>query len=368
MKENESAYKAFAKVTLSSIYKIILIVDDNEKLVGIISQGDTFAHKNTPLIRAITEDMDVTVGEVCTRNFTFLTKEQDKHLYGTRMFVEKAFNEIPIINEDGIPVEIFGRFQAFFQQFVVNNWHIRTHYAKVIGAAAELAVYKGYDRMSVIEFGVAAGAGLRLAEIYAEEISHLLGIKIDVYGFDSGNGLLELHDYRDIPNLFASGQFQADSVRVQASLRSARLIVGDICDTAKTFLSGEVAPIGVMLVDVDLYRPTVAILDMLLEDDKFFLPEVFMYFDDATNNFEFQGETLAIKEFNARSKHAKISPELTRCSHRWAERVNASSIYLQYRPDTPIHEWGMNRLKVCMRFSHPKFARGPGSSKSLFLS
>ena len=39
----------------------------------------------------------------------------------------------------------------------------------------------------------------------------------------------------------------------------------------------------------------VAILDMLLEDDKYFLPEVFLYFDDLNNNWEFQGEALAIK-------------------------------------------------------------------------
>ena len=360
MHENESAYKAFAKVSISLVYKIILIVNDDEKLIGVVSNGDTLLYNKSKLVIAVSEGLDVTIGEVCTKAFSFLTIDQNKYLHGTRMFVDKAFNEIPIINNEGVPVEIFGRFQAFFQHYIAQNIHLRTHYAKIIGAAGELAKIKGYDRISIIEFGVATGNGLRLAEIYAEELSYLLGIKIDVYGFDSGVGLLTLHDYRDVDNFFTNGMFKTDVDRLKSSLKNAQLIIGDICETAGSFLNENIAPIGAMLIDVDVYRPTVAILDLLLEDDKYFLPEVFLYFDDIVNNWEFQGETLAIKEFNNKSKNAKISPELTTCTSLWAlsdslKRID--SIYFQNRPDTRSYDWGMSRLKVCARFSHPKFRK-----------
>ena len=364
MRESESAYKAFAKISINVIYKIILIVDENEKLIGVISESDTKG--KSPLVRALSEEIDATVADVCTKNYSFLTTEQDKYLYGTRQFVEKRLNELPIVNKEGVPIEIFGRFQAFFQQYVSSNSHIRTHYAKAIGAAGELASIKGYDRISIIEFGVAAGEGLRLAEIYAMEVSQLFGINIDVYGFDSGIGLLTLHDYRDVHNHFAKGLFQTDVLKLKASLRNAHLVIGDICDTAKEFLSSDIAPIGAMLIDVDVYRPAVAILDMLLEDDKYFLPEVYLYFDDLANNWEFQGEALAIKEFNAKSVNAKIAPELSYCSLYWMQR---KSIYAHNNIDATnyMNEWGLRRLKVCMRFSHPRFIRERPPSKSIFI-
>ena len=348
MREDESAYKAFVKVSISVIYKIVLVVDEDEKLVGVISNSDI--KRVGPLLRAVSECEDTTVGDVCSRGFTFLTVGQDKYLYGTRLFVEKTFNEIPIVDNEGIPVEIFGRFQAFFQQYVIEKRHLRLHYAQAIGAAGELAYIKGYNRISVIEFGVATGDGLKLAEIYAEEVSHLFGVSIDVYGFDSGVGLLTLQDYRDLPNFFTSGDYKTDITKLKASLRNARLVIGNICDTAKGFLCGSVAPIGAMLIDVDLYHPTVSILDMLLEDDKNFLPEVYLYFDDLAYNWEFQGEALAIKEFNKKSDNVKIAPELTPCQDRWFERD--SSLYMHNIRDSPR---GTNRLKVCMRFTHPKF-------------
>jgi hypothetical protein len=93
-----------------------------------------------------------------------------------------------------------------------------------------------------------------------------------------------------------------------------------------------------------------------------------MYFDDITNNWQFQGEMLAIKEFNTKSEEIKISPEFIQCPLRWTERVNTNSIFLYYKPDTPSHEWGMSRLKICMRFSHPRFNRTEIKGKAVFNS
>ena len=57
----------------------------------------------------------------------------------------------------------------------------RMHYAYICYNAAKLAKKLNYDRISVIEYGVAGGRGLLILEEYAEEIKKLLNINIDVY-------------------------------------------------------------------------------------------------------------------------------------------------------------------------------------------
>lgn len=64
----------------------------------------------------------------------------------------------------------------------------RSHYAHCIYNAAVLAKKLGYRRMSVLEYGVAAGNGLLNIEYHAQETSKLLSIDIDIYGFDTGEG------------------------------------------------------------------------------------------------------------------------------------------------------------------------------------
>jgi hypothetical protein len=59
---------------------------------------------------------------------------------------------------------------------------------------------------------------------------------------------------------------------LQSRLYDEKLVIGDICETTKTFFKEyEPAPIGFISVDVDVYTPTVAILEMLTGDHKYFL-------------------------------------------------------------------------------------------------
>ena len=370
MRENECAYKAAARISFSEIYRIILVVDDTEKLVGILTPSDVSFSRFNQFGKYVTEHKDVTVGKICTRNFSFLTTEQDKYLYGTRMFVAGTLDAIPIVNDSGIPVEIFGRFQSFFLKYVNDNMHIRTHYAKAIGAAAQKAKVKGYDSISIIEFGVASGTGLKLAEIYAEEVSYMTGVKITVYGFDTGTGIPQLKDWRDHTNFFTEKQFQTDVNRLKASLRNAQLILGDICVTAKSFFAMSAPPpIGAMFIDVDVYQPTVAILEMLLEDDKWFLPEVYIYFDDIAPESEFTGEMLAIKEFNLKSENVKISPEsVPTPTGSKGYSFMGSSVFTRYKTGSAGYMYGLERLKTCLRFSHPKFPQSPKPSHEIFIN
>jgi hypothetical protein len=97
-----------------------------------------------------------------------------------------------------------------------------------------------------------------------------------------------------------------------------------------------------MLVDVDYYTPTKYILDMLLTDDAHWLPRVQMFFDDISygRGTVFQGELLAVKEFNLANEKIKISPEIWN-SH---ERME----YILGAPNA-------TKIKECHRFNHPKY-------------
>src|SRR5579884_2319570 len=65
----------------------------------------------------------------------------------------------------------------------------RRAYAFGILAAADKAKDIGVDRIAAIEFGVANGAGLFAMSNLAARMEKLTGVKIDVIGFDTGQGM-----------------------------------------------------------------------------------------------------------------------------------------------------------------------------------
>jgi hypothetical protein len=126
------------------------------------------------------------------------------------------------------------------------------------------------------------------------------GIKIDVYGFDSGQGLPEPIDYRDQPNMWFAGQLPMDQHTLRAALRRSQLIIGDVKATVPTYLQTSPAPIGFISFDLDLYSSTKDALAVLASDQSLCLPRISCYFDDIYGHTynEYCGERLAINEFN----------------------------------------------------------------------
>jgi hypothetical protein len=55
--------------------------------------------------------------------------------------------------------------------------------------AADQARREGHTVIAVIEFGVAEGRGLLALEAHAAAVERVTGIRIHVYGFDSGGGM-----------------------------------------------------------------------------------------------------------------------------------------------------------------------------------
>jgi hypothetical protein len=159
---------------------------------------------------------------------------------------------------------------------------------------------------------VAGGAGLLALERIAEKLEELpdVGVGVDVYGFDTGKGLPQPEDYRDCPNLWAGGFYAMDKVQLEARLRRARLHLGLISETVPAFLQTSFSPVAFISFDVDLYTSTRDALNILEAPHEKLLPRIHCYFDDIIGfSFsDYNGERLAIAEFNERQTRRKLSP------------------------------------------------------------
>lgn len=181
----------------------------------------------------------------------------------------------------------------------------RPNYAYIVYQAADLARRLDLDRISVLEFGVAGGRGLLNFEYHAKRVRAITGVQIDVYGFDTGEGLPPPVDYRDLPNVWQAEHFKMDQAALKAKLESATLVLGLVADTVKDFVAKhDPAPIGAISFDLDYYSSTIDALGIFDVPAERRLPRIFNYFDDIYSSDLGHvgpgvGVPLAIAEFNA---------------------------------------------------------------------
>ena len=321
--ENEDIYKAHWKLYKNG--SILIVVDTEEKYRGLITFRD---------IKKSYEDPALTIQKICNIKGKVIHSGGDIYAGARDLFGEYPFiNHIPIVDKERNVVDIMSRERAFWKQYYRSGKLSRMHYAYCMWNAALEAKALGYPSFSVIEFGVAGGNGLVHCEFHAKEIERLLGIRIEIYGFDSAEGLpIKNAGYKDMVHIWPGGSYHMDRPALENRLEKAELIIGDIKETTVDFFTGrQVAPVGCMLIDVDYYSSTVPVLDFIDYSDENFLPRIHMYFDDIHPEYEFSGENLAVKEFNKSHDTIKISPE--------------GLSYSDYRM----------RTKVCHRFAHTKY-------------
>ena len=213
---------------------------------------------------------------------------------------------------------------------MVYEWALvpRPHYAFGLLQAAREAKRLGHSGITAIEFGVAGGNGLLEMEAYARDLSVGLGMQICVVGFDSGAGLPAPRDYRDLPHLWAPGDFDMDRSQLEDRLTSAQLLIGQIAETLPGFLGSvdKSAPVGFVAIDVDLWSSTSDCLRVFDATTDKILPRVWCYFDDIVNTIPDVGELLAIKEFNEEHERTKIRQPFNLRSNiplepSWAEQM-----------------------------------------------
>jgi len=157
----------------------------------------------------------------------------------------------------------------------------RPNYAFCVYNAARLAHQLGHARISIAEFGIAGGTGLLELERLAEAVEKEFPVAIDIYGFDTGEGLPEPVDYRDLPYFWKKGFFKMDHDALRAKLSRTTLVLGDVKDTVPGFFDVyNAAPIGAAFFDLDFWSSTCDALKIFETPSGNKLPRVFCYFDD----------------------------------------------------------------------------------------
>lgn len=215
---------------------------------------------------------------------------------------------------------------------------VRQQYAFPVLYAADQAKKLGLSKIVVLEFGVASGAGLmNLCEL-AARTEEETGVAIEVVGFDTGTGMPPAVDYRDLPEYFQEGDFPMDFEALRQALPSrCRLVIGPVDQTIPDFLAAvtDDAPIGFVSVDVDYYSSAKQTLPILTGRPAQYLPITPVYLDDVAMDGAnpWNGELLAIAEFNAAQTLRKVAPFTLLRSKRifknagWIDRMYAAHIH-----------------------------------------
>lgn len=215
---------------------------------------------------------------------------------------------------------------------------VRPQYGYCVYNAAKLAKSLGYPGISVIEFGVGAGHSFADLKYHARETAKATGIRIEVFGFDTGKGLPKPLSYKDLPYRWEEGFYKmSDSAKSDSDL-----ILGDIRHTLKSFFAKPFpSPIGAIMFDLDYYSSTMAAFKILDVPEVFCLPRIFCYFDDIIGSEaelynDYTGVRLAINEFNQSNKNIKIG----QAYH-----------FLTRRVKKPWH----HQIRICHLFKHSRY-------------
>ena len=222
-----------------------------------------------------------------------------------RIYLERMGEPI-IYNIVSIFILIFGNFTKKIDYDLIP----RQPYAFGLNEAFKGALKVGAKEIIIIEFGVAAGAGLFNLDYIASKLSKIYGVDYQIVGFDTGKGMPDAIDYRDHPEKYRKGDFPSLKLQEAELPKNTRVIYGEINETVSSFLnSNEMkTKIAFVSIDVDYYSSTKDCLKLFEIDSNFFLPSTILYLDDVNNidHNAYCGELLAINEFNEENKIRKI--------------------------------------------------------------
>jgi hypothetical protein len=227
----------------------------------------------------------------------------------------------------------------------------RPHYAWCLYHAAEEARALGYKAITAIELGVAGGNGLLNLCHHRKDIQKELGVEIVVIGFDTGAGLPQTNDPRDLLYSWSEGSFAMDQGALERRIAGqAELVMGNVASTARAWQPRPDAPVGAIMFDLDLYSSTVSALGLLTKENV--LPRVWCYFDDICGYPEDActdsiGEREAIKQFN-------LDPERQILN----DHLSPAFIFKGMPPES----WH-SQIYLYHRLNHPKYNTSLTGSK-----
>jgi hypothetical protein len=246
----------------------------------------------------------------------FILKKLRRPYVWKRIFVERLTEPLHL-NLIACFVAVFGS----FRQKVAFDLVVRHNHGYALLAQADYARRLGIRTLSVLEFGVAAGAGLLNLCDVARRVTRATGVEFKVYGFDTGKGMPPPQSYRDHPDLYSPGDFPMDQRALLARLPgNARLILGELAETVPQFIERlpESEPLAFADIDVDYYSSTRDALAVFAAAPQKYLPRVLIYLDDLEDpsHNSWCGERYAVHEFNARHERRKIEQHAFLKSYR----------------------------------------------------
>lgn len=253
-----------------------------------------------------------------------------------KLFSRRIFNRI-YLERLGEPL-IYNLASIYFLLFGTLTKKIdydllpRQPYAFGLNEAFKRAQSLQISNITIIEFGVAQGAGFfNLADI-ASKLSKVYNIDYSVIGFDTGIGMPKPKDFRDHPEKYRMGDYPSGKLSQAKLPQKTDIIYGPISETVPEFINGleKDTTISFVSIDVDYYSSTKECFEIFHTDSDRFLPSTILYFDDVNNpdHNEFMGELLAIKEFNSETEDKKIC-KMTQLSN-WRIFKNALWIDQMY--------------------------------------
>lgn len=245
----------------------------------------------------------------------FLIKKLQKKEIWNRVFLERLTEPIHL-NLLSLFYAVFGSYKKKIDYDLI----LRPHHAYSLLKVAEYAKDNKIETVSLLEFGVASGAGLMNMSQIASELTKSTGVQFKIYGFDTGKGMPPPESYKDHPEYYLEGDFPMNFEALQKNLpKNVELIIGDVRETLQSFQAkiSPNEPIGFISFDLDYYSSTVSAFEILKYKSELYLPLTYLYFDDIElpNHNHACGELLAIKEFNKNNELRKIE------HHRFLENT-----------------------------------------------
>ena len=193
----------------------------------------------------------------------------------------------------------------------------RPHYETVLYESVREAKKLGYKKLCVLELGVAGGNGMIALESCKKKIEKVFDVEINVYGFDTGNGMPDSKDVADARFNWKKGDYNMNQKELKSKI-NGKLYLGLIDETIKDFIKDNSSYICAIFFDMDYYSSTKSFLNKIPEIKNMLLPRVLCYFDDlyTPNNYmgKFIGEYKAITEFNNENSNQKLMKSLDHIS------------------------------------------------------
>lgn len=216
----------------------------------------------------------------------------------------------------------------------------RPYYAYGLTLSAEIARRMSVNNLLACEFGVYTGTGLFAMSSIAKLISHESDINFKIFGFDTGEGLPEVGDWRDHPEIWYTGDMKMPNFEnlKKTLYDNCELILGDVKNTIsenyEKMFSDRI--LSFISIDVDTYQSTRSCLKIFTYDAKNYLPVIPTWVDDSyVNVFQssYSGEALAIHEFNY-SNLRKIDKKIIRTNR--SQQVWHHCFYFTHIFDHPL--------------------------------